>query len=542
MIHIMVVDDEPPIADGLVDLLREACDGLVTAKAFYSASAAARHLGSHPVDLVVADINMPGLTGLELAADLREHYPLVKVILLTGYSRFDYIYEANQLGGVQYLLKTTDDATIVLSVRRAIDEIEIERRKTHRTDQLESLAKRLEPIAERGFIDRIIRDDVSESVGTQADMDAIGVPLDAARPVLALVASGAGIDADGLNRRLRTLISAALGPQVSAVIGEVDAWVGVGVALLQPAPVADYDYRGLHADWIGALEHEHRGFARADGRAQALNIVVNESFVSFGTVGSAVKRLLSLCGFLYQGTGSVYTPEGAMRARLDEGRSIRGLSAQAIARMESAFDSMEWDRYFTEVERLLTAAEQASSQSVWAQYQSRLGLSFVCSTIIDKLPRSPATLQEEARFIMVSESELSLAELANEYRSIFSELARLRGQDQDDAHYSHPVQLSLAYIREQLHADLSVTSIADHLSLSSGHLSRVFKAETGQTLLDYISDLRLERAKALLMNTNMRVQDIAGQVGLTSIDYFIRFFKRRTGMPPQQFRDANHRA
>lgn len=538
MIHAVVVDDEPPIADGIADLLRTTYPGKLTVKPYYSASGVSRRLGTQPLDLVVADINMPGMTGLQLASHLRTHYPYVKVILLTGHRRFDYVYEANQLGGVRYILKTADDAAILQVVDQALEEIEQSRLRSEHADRLEELAKSALPLVQRDFIERAIRGDGTDVTVSQEEIDAFGVDLDASRQILPLAASGGVCSGKDAALQLRMLLARSLGSDASVVLGEVDTWVGVAVALLQPSRAAVTDRSRMHAQWLESIQDNHRA---CDDYRAGLNVVVNEAFVSMSAVGAAVRRLLSLCGFLYRGTGSVYTPEGALRARLDEGRSVRGVNAQTIARIESAFDSRNWDRFKAEVDNLLAVAEELTSDSVWTQHQYRLALRFVCNTIIGRMPRSVAVRRIEEDFISVSQANLPLTDLAHEYRTFFRAIVHLTAKAPGVPGYSHPVALALAYMNEHLHGDLSVPAIADHLSMSTGHFSRLFKLEVGRTVLEHVSDLRLDRARALLLNTNMRIQEIAGQVGLTSADYFIRFFGRRTGMSPQQYRDADGR-
>lgn len=538
MIHAVVIDDEPPIADGIADLLRTMYPRKLTVKAYYSAQAVSRRLGTQPIDLVVADINMPGMTGLQLASHLRTHYPHVKVILLTGHRRFDYVYEANQLGGVRYILKTADDAAILEVVNCAVEEIEERRRHSAYAGRLEELARSAGPLVQRDLVERIVRSDAIGDPLGQDDVDAFGVALDVTRKVLLLVASGAGTASEDARLQLRQLLARALGDEAIMVLGEVDAWPGVAVAVVQPPEAPTVESSVLHDQWLAAIQDAHR--ACGDNCA-GLNVVVNEAFVAFAALSAGARRLLSLCGFLYRGAGSVYTPEGALQARLDEGRTVRGVDAQAVARIESAFDGRNWDRYMYEVDRLLAAADDLICESVWAQHQYRLGLRFVCSTIISRLPRSPAVRRIEEDFILVSQADLPLTDIATEYRAFFRAVADLATDEPCESGRSHPVDLALAYMNEHLHGDLSVPAIAAHLSMSAGHFSRLFKSEMGKTVLEHVSDLRLDRARALLLNTNMRIQEIAGRVGLTSVDYFIRFFGRRTGMSPQQYRDAGGR-
>ena len=95
------------------------------------------------------------------------------------------------------------------------------------------------------------------------------------------------------------------------------------------------------------------------------------------------------------------------------------------------------------------------------------------------------------------------------------------------------------YIDSHLKDGPSLTDIADHYHFSREYLLRVFKKEEGVTILSYINDLKLDKAKARLTGTSMQVREIAEDLGFSSTAYFIRFFRTKTGMSPQAWRDQH---
>lgn len=95
-----------------------------------------------------------------------------------------------------------------------------------------------------------------------------------------------------------------------------------------------------------------------------------------------------------------------------------------------------------------------------------------------------------------------------------------------------------AFIKENLSEDLSLQSIAKQVHLSSSHFSRLFRQATGFTLTDYINRCRIDHAKSLLLHPNLRVSEIAFQIGYQSLSQFNRSFSRIVGCPPSQWRTA----
>ncbi len=125
---ILVIDDEHNIADGIAYTLGEL-DADVEIAVCYSAQEAKKFAGTHYLDIVVCDINMPRQNGLSLCRDLLRSYPELKIVFLTGHSDFSYAYEAMKLPDVSYVLKLENDDVLLRTVKEKMTAIEAERKK-----------------------------------------------------------------------------------------------------------------------------------------------------------------------------------------------------------------------------------------------------------------------------------------------------------------------------------------------------------------------------------------------------------------------------
>ena len=116
---------------------------------------------------------------------------------------------------------------------------------------------------------------------------------------------------------------------------------------------------------------------------------------------------------------------------------------------------------------------------------------------------------------------------------VFSLIRQIR-----NAHttYTKSIQKALDYIDEHFAEDISLNSVADHVYLHRDYLSRQFKKEVGINFVDYLMNVRLNRAKTLLESTGMRVSDIAVQVGIPNLSYFSTVFSRKFGVSPNAVR------
>lgn len=107
--------------------------------------------------------------------------------------------------------------------------------------------------------------------------------------------------------------------------------------------------------------------------------------------------------------------------------------------------------------------------------------------------------------------------------------------------YSPPVQKTLVYIDAHLSDNLTLSTLADTLNISSSYLSTLFKKETGQTLTAYINAQRIQQAKHLLETTKLQIQTIAQHCGIMDVQYFSKLFKSITGISPKHYRQTPRR-
>lgn len=112
-------------------------------------------------------------------------------------------------------------------------------------------------------------------------------------------------------------------------------------------------------------------------------------------------------------------------------------------------------------------------------------------------------------------------------------------RDHSTKNYSPTVQKAILFIESNLQNELRLNTVADAISVSSGYLSGRFKAETGQTLTEYVNQKRIDQARHLLRSTDLQIQTIAQDCGFLDLHYFCRIFKKSTGTTPTAYRKEN---
>ena len=136
MYRLLIVDDEHIIRQGLSMLAWEE-NGIELAGVMKNAIEAQEWIDSNEVDILMTDIKMPGMTGIELAKSALGNYPKLKIILLSGYGEFEYAQEALRFGAFEYILKPSTPDEIINCVKRACHQLTSEQEQKARVQKME---------------------------------------------------------------------------------------------------------------------------------------------------------------------------------------------------------------------------------------------------------------------------------------------------------------------------------------------------------------------------------------------------------------------
>ncbi|MBO9605111.1 MAG: response regulator [Paenibacillaceae bacterium] len=154
MYHLIIVDDEIEIRDGLAAFAWETL-GIVPEGKFAHGLDALQYVSAHPVDIVLTDIRMPFMDGVELMEQLRRRHPYVQVVVLSGYNDFDYAKKALQNGAADYLLKPTSFAALADTFRRLTAKLDAGKQEEQRKAALERKGYLLAKLLRDEFLQRL---------------------------------------------------------------------------------------------------------------------------------------------------------------------------------------------------------------------------------------------------------------------------------------------------------------------------------------------------------------------------------------------------
>ncbi|MFS0723024.1 response regulator transcription factor [Paenibacillus sp. 1P07SE] len=545
MIDILLVDDEVYVTSSLAKTIPWAAVGIRHVYQAASAQEALALLEETPVDIVVTDIAMPEMDGLALLQVIGERWPHIKSILLSGHSDFQYARKAVQLQAFDYILKPLNDDDFVHILTGAINALKDEWEQAEKMHQLQYSRKSdLKVLRANLMMDLVLGRQLSPKT-LQEKLQQYEIPLVPDKPTVLLLVQ-LGRQFSHLDYNSVSLMEFAIGNIAEeSFAGSFQVWHGKApheylILLVQPRsdapPSVQYSTDGRTkrqkqlAEAAQSFRTNVSNYLKGD-----ISIVVTEWFQFPDAVSAAYRAGL--------GTMFMIAHEEHHTIHYLEERDGRG--AAHVKSLESLYKPPT----------LITLLESKR----WEAVREKIGEVFVDLT---KTGYSREHLYEV--YLALTNAYLYVAHRQGHYVSQIDELGinfildqtivlspeRLRGWSDEvlrklESELAQKEESAKSFIVKQVHEivasnlsqDTTVKTIADRVFLHPVYLSKVFKAETGESLSDWIISFKMERALYLLKHTNKKIYEITSDLGYQNPQYFSKTFKKYYGSTPQEFRE-----
>jgi len=544
MRRILIVDDELFILNGLTAMVKEANFAESEVYKAASSSEALNWLQRTTIDVVLTDICMPGMDGLELQRRIHRQWPRCKVIFLTGHDDFDYAREAIRNRAADYILKTDGDEPVLRAIRRALEEIEAEFDREAQFVQAQSRLQAALPFLQNEFLADILQGEKTVGGRFREQFDELRLPLACDRHVWLAIArvddwSDYG-DADKalLLFAVQNVAQDYLADSVNARSFVYEkarmAWI------IQPA-VQDGSEDG---EWTNVSRFIQGAFERIQQSCKQLlrlklSFAVTLSCCDWPQVAArheALRRALRRSfGLGHELLLTDADEDGLTETWLREDDVER--VGKIIAELSVLIESGQKDEFQHKLAELsasdgpggdaewrLMAAYRLISMLMTALSNEGLLKTMLDSTAMDKLLKLDTHTNWEQTIALVSEA----------CDAVFS-----RKDSMSRQYGKSMIHRIKQYIDTNLSGDLSLVRLGEVVSLNPSYLSRLYKQVAGESLSDTIMSARLAAAKEALKKSDDKVLDIAAKVGFESAAYFNRFFKKAIGLTPQEYREQS---
>ncbi|WP_217591897.1 response regulator [Cohnella sp. GbtcB17] len=550
MFQVLLVDDHAHLVDSLVKSIPWESLGISQVHTAYSGPAALEVLETYPVDILVTDIRMPGLSGLELIRRVMQARKRIKCIVMSGYADFEYARQALQFDTVDYILKPAEDEEIVASLRKATELIHREWEEISSRQRALTALRENFPKLRDGLLGELL--------------------------------TGGAMSKAALAQRLGSLeLAFAAEDEVRLVLLRPDeaffAYSRHDLGLMEYAigNIAEEIFRDGYEVWFCKDTHGYLVFlvkekkspgSEADAQAsepprrqRALEREASE--IQSGVkayLRGTVSVLISGRGTFPRDVPALYQASLAMiRQRFgQEGEFL--ISAEAFGEappvdgltglhdtptLVQLLEAGRWEMLADKLEAVFLSIgrlDRSFSQEHIMEVVFALGSALI--SICHKNGKRLEDVIGESFGALLQPALLRSVEQLREWSARAIDLVRtddIAGKQGETAAYF--VRRAQEYVEQNLAGDTSLQAVADYVCLHPVYLSRLYKSETGEGLSGYVLRLKMEKAEKLLAEGNKKVHEIAELLGYDNPPYFIKVFKKHAGWTPKEYREQLHR-
>jgi two-component system response regulator YesN len=281
---------------------------------------------------------------------------------------------------------------------------------------------------------------------------------------------------------------------------------------------------------MGQAQEKCKSLLRLD-----VSFVISERSVPFSEIDVQYHRLKNLM-FKHSGLQN----QLFLIDRLQTGApSDEAVSFKKIAQLKIALERNEKNEFSRLVMELAEVSPNNGAEASWDQAQLYFELVSLAIVTIQQLGMKE---EIEARFdlsaLLKGVNSATWQRFLDEYRELMAFIFESRSIEWERQGMDIVLQIK-EFIAENLHADLSLSRIAEHVSYHPAYLSRLYKQLSGKNLSDDIAEMRLRRVEQLLLDKQLKIHEVGNRAGFDSPRYFTKFFKSHTGLTPQEYRERN---
>lgn len=531
MYKIMLADDEGIMIDSLKFIIeKEFGDECVVEFAKTGRSVIELAEEFRP-DIAIMDIQMPGINGIEAMKEIRTFAKGTVFIVMSAYDKFDYAKEAIKLGVMEYITKPMERTKIVAAIRNAMKQIDADRQKRSNELLIKEKLETVEPIIESGLIYNILlKEHFREDIDSYKSI--LGLESDYGF-MLAVVcgdnqegnhmtnAVGSSVRISARYKEIRENLKEAF----DCIVGTVMA---NKIAVMVPC-------RDMNEDYNERIELINKAREVARTLRKRTDI-----FFRIGIGG--VKELENLNESYQEALKALVVTTGSVAHVDDLPLACEYEENYPVNLENNLFANLEKGDF----EGTVSAAD---SFCEWMRDTSAGSLMSVRLKCLEFVLRAESIAYRNGGQVYVFSSReeylpqiMDMSDIDTIKQWFMTKIsdACKNVLNKREERASSVIEQAKAFIRQNYSKDISLDEVSRQANISPYYFSKIFKEETGENFIEYLTNIRIEKAKDLLINTEYSMKEICTMCGYADPNYFSRSFKKNVGLSPTEFKEGKN--
>mgnify|MGYP001172386641 CR=1 FL=1 len=536
MIDIIIVDDEKSIREGIAVSIPWKKYDINICGVASGVSEALDLIEKYMPNIVISDISMPEMNGLDLLEIVNRTYPNIKVILISGYRDFEYAQRAVTNNAFCYLTKPLVAETLISKVLEAKQEIDAKLKEVKLNDNIRRKLRENIMVLKDNFFRMLMEGRIRQKTEIMERATTTELNMDYSNFIVCVAEFELAASQKKLNMYDFSFYKAAIMSTIEEHLEDI-----------YKCYTFNLDNR------IGILVCSNQQIQR--------NILINKlnnvkSWVNKNMGFSLSAGVGNTCGSVEKLTLSYISAVDSMLYRVILGKNIvvdaeQKISASKERMAVDDFDNIlrnsEEDMVFAlrnlnsaEIKNIIDQIMQASKQIVSNDVKQKERIAFLLSVFIIRvmysLEMSNHRFYNKENDLYNSLNELiSIDDMKNFLMGIIKEMIQTI-EELDSKQNNFLVNKGLRYIKEGVYEDVSLVTIAERLQIHPNYLSKIFKQVTEESFTEHVIRYKMNEAKKLLKTTNAKVYEISDKLGYKDVAHFTKLFKKHFGISPTEYR------
>lgn len=527
MYKVLIADDEAWIRERIVKTIDWSKIGAEVIGEASDGKEALEKVERLVPDIVITDIRMPCISGLEFIKKLKQRGLNTEIIIISGYTDFEYAQKAVKFGVRDYLLKPVDDEELLKVVGKSIENL---RKMKHIYAVFKDLEEKLaenQPVLKERFYFDLINGYINEST-VESNLEYFKIQNKGKNHICLLVQLDQDMDAGkdayliqmGIKNVMKEfssllgqnqVISLQYGETVSVISSDIEKSELEKQVEIMASRVKDVIFKLFHKSVTIGI-----------GSTQKDILKISDSF--FGSRNALLYKS-------YLGNNSIYTIQ-------NDNQIFKGTFKHkySIEQIKNAVNNTNSSEAFKLVDKLLKDVEADSIRPIDLKVMyvdivfSIIKSTFEYNNINQEIPAFDIEFFNQINEIYNIDDFTSF--LKEKIETLINYLEKSRHGSKRKI-----VQMAIEFINEHYNEQITLTNIAEIVLLNPSYFCKIFKSEMGVSFTKYLMNYRMDKAVELMGDPTLKIYEIAEQVGYNDVQYFTKIFKSSKGVVPTQYRD-----